>query len=92
MRVPPRHGQTLVPPGLHILKRSANAYYSQPGLQIDSDKSRQPKFLIPALVAASSNQTSPVFDAFAHLCRPEHTPSRIAPVVHNPKGGNRSII
>jgi hypothetical protein len=75
----------------NIFKRSANANFRS-RFADRSDKSCERKFLIPASVAASSNQTSPVLDTFADLCRPEHTPSPVRPVVHNPKGGNRSII
>jgi hypothetical protein len=36
--------------------------------------------------------SAPVFERFPGLLRLEHTPSPIAPVMHNPQGGNRSII
>jgi len=34
----------------------------------------------------------PIFERLPGLRRLEHTPSPVAPVVHNPQGGNRSII
>jgi hypothetical protein len=36
--------------------------------------------------------TPPVFESFSTLYRPKHTLSPVAPVMHNPQGGNRSII
>jgi hypothetical protein len=34
----------------------------------------------------------PIFDRFIRLDRLEHTPSALAPVMLNPKGGHRSFI
>jgi hypothetical protein len=34
----------------------------------------------------------PIFERLPGLHRLKHTPSAFAPVMHNPQGGNRSII
>jgi hypothetical protein len=34
----------------------------------------------------------PIFERLLRFRRLEHTPSAFAPVMHNPQGGNRSII
>ena len=90
MRVPSRHLQTLVPQQVcDVFQRSA-LHTSR--LANVCRKSCQRKFLIPASITAVVKSMPPVFKRFAGPGRLEHTAFPAAPVVHNPQGGNRSII
>src|SRR5260370_39442354 len=90
MRVPSRYRQTLVPDQVcNIFKRSA--------LHSQTSRERMSQVVPAKIFDLRLNHCvvepmPPVLKRLTRLFRLEHTPSAVAPVVHNPQGGNRSII
>src|SRR5713101_4381749 len=90
MRVPSRHRQTLVPQQIcNVFKRSA--LHSQTACEC-MPQVVPAKILDLRLNHCVLEPMPPVFKRLTRLFRLEHTPSPVAPVVHNPQGGNGSII
>ena len=89
LRVTPCHRQILVP------QQIRNPLVEPLSFTTDCKSVPQAvptKVLDPRLKDRVVKPMPPDFKRFSSLGRLEHTPSPVAPVMHNPKGGNRCNI
>jgi hypothetical protein len=90
MRVPSCHRQTLVPQQIcYVFERST--FHPQPACKRMSQVVPA-KILDLRLEHGVVEPMPPVSERLTRLLGLEHTALPVAPVVHNPQGGNRSII